>query len=171
MTGVLINRGNLGQTLMQGQCHMNMEKVVGKPQGTPRTEPFLRPFGRNQPRQHLLWTPGLQNWWWWWFSRSIVADSFNPWAVTCQAPLSMGFSRQQYWSGLSFLPPEDFPIPGIEPESLSSPTLAGGFFTTCDTWEEPKKMYTGSSNHDDGRVRCKLSMFTFSTGSKFPKNP
>ena len=92
-------------------------------------------------------------------------------SVACQAPLSMGFSRQQYWSGLSFLPPEDFPIPGIEPESLSSPTLAGGFFTTCDTWEEPKKMYTGSSNHDDGRVRCKLSMFTFSTGSKFPKNP
>ena len=92
-------------------------------------------------------------------------------SVACQAPVSMGFSRQQYWSGLSCLPPEDFPIPGIKPESLSSPTLAGGFFTTCDTWEEPKKMYTGSSNHDEGRVRCKLSMFTFSTGSKFPKNP
>ena len=117
MTGVLINRGNLGQTLMQGQCHMNMEKVVGKPQGTPRTEPFLRPFGRNQPRQHLLWTPGLQNWWWWWFSRSVVADSFDPWAVTCQAPLSMGFSRQQYWSGLPFLSPGDLPDPGIGPRS------------------------------------------------------
>ena len=45
----------------------------------------------------------------------------------CQAPLSMGFSRQEYWSGLPCPSPEDLPDPGIEP---GSPTLAGGFFTT-----------------------------------------
>ena len=41
----------------------------------------------------------------------------TPWTVACQTPLSMGFSRQEYWSGLPFLSPEDFPDPGIEPGS------------------------------------------------------
>ena len=50
-----------------------------------------------------------------------------PWTVT---PLSMAFSRQKYWSGLPFHPPGDLPDPGIEPVSLTSPALAGGFFTT-----------------------------------------
>ena len=48
--------------------------------------------------------------------------------VVCQAPLAMGFSRQEYWSGLSFPPPGDLPDPGIKLESPASPTLAGGFF-------------------------------------------
>ena len=52
-----------------------------------------------------------------------------------QAPLSMGFSRQEYWGGLSCLPPGDLPDPGIEPLPLMSPALAGGFFTTSATWE------------------------------------
>ena len=42
----------------------------------------------------------------------------------------MGFSRQEYWGELPFLPPWDLPNPGIEPMSLASPALAGGFFTT-----------------------------------------
>ena len=50
--------------------------------------------------------------------------------VACQMPLSMGFSRQEYWSGLSFPLPGDLPDPGIKPTSLMSPALAGGFFTT-----------------------------------------
>jgi len=50
--------------------------------------------------------------------------------VVCQAPLSMGFSRQEYWSGLPFPTPGDLPNPGIELASLASPALAGGFFTT-----------------------------------------
>ena len=58
-----------------------------------------------------------------------------PWAVAHQALLSMGFSRQEYWSGLSFPPPGDLPDPGIEPASLASPTLAGEFFTSTATWE------------------------------------
>ena len=47
-----------------------------------------------------------------------------------QAPLSMEFSRQEYWSELPFPPPGGLPNPGIEPSSVSSPALAGGFFTT-----------------------------------------
>ena len=52
------------------------------------------------------------------------------WAIAWQAPLSMGFSRHEYWSGLSCIPPRDLPHPGIEPASLLSPALARGFFTT-----------------------------------------
>ena len=56
--------------------------------------------------------------------------------VAHQAPLSMGFSRQEYWSGLPCPPPEDLPNPGIEPRSLTSSVLARGFFfTTSATWE------------------------------------
>ena len=59
------------------------------------------------------------------------------WTIAHQAPLSMGFSRQEYWSGLPCPPPGDLPDPGIEPVSLMSPALAGGFFTTGATWEAP----------------------------------
>ena len=52
-----------------------------------------------------------------------------PMTVTHQAPLSMGFSRQQYWSGLPCPPPGDLPDPGVEPASLISPALASGIFT------------------------------------------
>ena len=64
-------------------------------------------------------------------SRSVVSHSFvTPWTVACQAPLSMGFPRQEYWSGLPFLSPGDLPDPGIKPLSPASPALAGGFLTT-----------------------------------------
>ena len=53
-----------------------------------------------------------------------------PWTIPHQAPLSMGFSRQEFWSGLLFPSPGSFPDPGIKPMSPESPTLAGGFFTT-----------------------------------------
>ena len=52
-----------------------------------------------------------------------------------QAPLSVGFSRHEYWSGLPFPSPGHLPHPGIEPGSLTCPALAGGFFTTSATWE------------------------------------
>ena len=62
------------------------------------------------------------------FSLRVVSDSFvTPWSVAHQAPLSMGFPRQEYWSGLSFPSLGDLPNPGIEPVS---PTLADRFFTT-----------------------------------------
>jgi len=57
-----------------------------------------------------------------------MSDFFaTPWTVACQAPRSMGFSRQEYWSGLPFLSLGDLPNSGIEP---MSPSLAGRFFTT-----------------------------------------
>ena len=55
------------------------------------------------------------------------------WTVACQVPLSVDFSRQEYWSALPFPPPGDLPNPGIEPKSLTFPALAGGFFTTSAT--------------------------------------
>ena len=59
----------------------------------------------------------------------------TPWTVARQVPLSMGFPRQEYWSGLPFPSPGNLPDPGIEPSSFMSPTLAGGFFTSNATWE------------------------------------
>ena len=69
------------------------------------------------------------------FSR--VQLSATPWTVARQAPLSMGFSRQEYWSGLPCPPPGDLANPGMEPMSLTSPALAGRFFTPSTTWEAP----------------------------------
>ena len=59
------------------------------------------------------------------------------WNVARQAPLSMEFSRQKYWSGLPFPLPGDLPNLGIKPMPLASPALAGGFFTV----ESPGKPY------------------------------
>ena len=53
----------------------------------------------------------------------------TPWTVPCQAPLSVGFSRQELWSGLPCPPPGDLPNLGTEPTSLMSPALVGTFFT------------------------------------------
>ena len=64
---------------------------------------------------------------------SVVSDSVTLWTVGCQAPLSMGFSRQEYWSGLPFIPPGDLRHPETEPVSLAFPALAGGFFITAPT--------------------------------------
>ena len=66
-------------------------------------------------------------------SACIVAQSclslVTPWTVAHQAPLSMGFSRQEYWNGFSFPTPGDLPNPGIKPLSLATLALAGEFFT------------------------------------------
>ena len=59
----------------------------------------------------------------------------TPWTTASQAPLFMGFSRQENWSGLPCLPPGDLPNPGIEPVFLMSSALAGRFFTTSAVCE------------------------------------
>ena len=60
----------------------------------------------------------------------------TPWTIAHQAPLSMGLSLQEYWSGLPFPTPGDLPNPGMEPTSPVSPTLAGGWILChCATWE------------------------------------
>ena len=85
----------------------------------------------------------------WWFSRvktqcvgacccfSPVWLFVTPWALAHQAPLSMGFSRQEYWSGLPCPFPGDLPDPQIEPASLMSPALVGSFFTPSATRKAP----------------------------------
>ena len=60
------------------------------------------------------------------------------WTVARQAPLSMGFSRQEYRTGLPCHPPGDLPDLGTEPTSLMSPALACGFFITSAAWEAPR---------------------------------
>ena len=77
---------------------------------------------------------------------SVVSDSATLWTVACQTPLSMGFSRQEYWSELPYPPIGDLPNPGIEPVSPASPIyIAGGFFTT-----EP----SGKPQRANRKARC-----------------
>ena len=59
------------------------------------------------------------------------------WTVARQAPLSMGFSRQEHWSGLPCPPLGDLPDLGIQPVSLTSPALEGRLFNISVTWEAP----------------------------------
>ena len=64
------------------------------------------------------------------------------WTVAHQVPLSMGFSRQESWSGLPSPPPRNLSNPGIKLTSLMPPALAGWFFTICTTWEVQKRIHT-----------------------------
>ena len=80
----------------------------------------------------------------------------TPRTVAHQAPLSMGFSRQKYWSELPFPPPEDLLDPGFKPVFPEAPALAGGFFTTeppeksfkCEAWSHFSAHF---SNRPKGR--------------------
>ena len=69
----------------------------------------------------------------------------TPWTTTHQAPVSMEFSRQEYWSGLPSSIPEDLPNPGIKPTSPASPALGGGFFTTVPPGKS-SLLYTSFAN-------------------------
>jgi len=89
-----------------------------------------------------------------WKSNMCVLSCFSlvwllatPWTVALQAPLSMEFSRQEYWSELPWPSSGDLPNPGIEPVSLKSPALAGGFFTSSATWEAQRAAYRDLENH------------------------
>ena len=89
---------------------------------------------RNKPLHLVLSAKSLQ----------LAPTLFDPLGTAARkAPLSMGFSRKEYWSGLPFLPPGDLPDSGIEPVSLTSPGLTGGFFTTSAT-----KIYSQSPRGD-----------------------
>ena len=89
-----------------------------------------------------------------------------PWNVAQQGPLSMGFSRQECWSGLPCPPPGDLPDPGIEPESLMVPALADRFFTTSTSWETLsllfgilKHMWTSHRSETACKEETSLSLF------------
>ena len=66
---------------------------------------------------------------------SCVQLFMTKWTEACLAPLSMEFSRQEYWRTMPFLIGEDLPNSGVQPMSVLSPALANGFFTTSITWE------------------------------------
>ena len=96
-----------------------------------------------------------------------------------QAPLSRRFSRQEYWSGLPFPPQRDFTHPRIKPKSLTSPTLAGRFFTTSAIWEaqfggeERTKLSShwclhrqGKSIYDGEQIKCELASSLISSSEK-----
>ena len=82
-------------------------------------------------------------------SRSVMSDSCptlshaTPWTVVYQAPLSMGFPRQEYCSGLSFPSPGNLPNPGMEHTSPASPALEGRFFTTAPPGKPPSQNHQG----------------------------
>ena len=77
----------------------------------------------------------------------------TPWTIAHQDPPSMGFSRQEYWSGLPCPPPGDLPHPGIEPATLMSPALAGQFFITSTTWEAQGSLCYVTIIQDDVKVK------------------
>ena len=84
--------------------------------------------------QKTAWSYGA------WMSNKLLSHVWlcvTLWTVACQTPLSMGFSRQEYWSGLPYRPPRYVPDPGIEPISIISPALAGRIFTISTTWKAP----------------------------------
>ena len=74
---------------------------------------------------------------------SCVQLSETPWTVACQAPPSMGFSRQEYWSGLPYPPPRDLPDPGIEP---LSPALAADSSPLCPL-RSPSPLFIITQSH------------------------
>ena len=84
--------------------------------------------------------------------RSVLSDSATPWTVACQAPLSVRFSRQEYWSGFPFTPPGDLPDAGIKPVSPVSPALAAGLFITVLPGEHLQaSSHPGAAQHHGAR--------------------
>ena len=83
---------------------------------------------------------------------SVTSNSATPWNTAPQAPLSTGFSKQEYWSGLPFLPPGDFPDPGIEPMSPTFPAMAGRFFTTQPPGKSPRGREEDKQDFPGGSV-------------------
>ena len=78
--------------------------------------------------------------------RSGVGLFETSYPVACQAPLSMGFPRKEYWSGLPFSSPGDLPNSGVESISPASPTLAGGCFTT-ELLGKPQALWLGKNTY------------------------
>ena len=82
---------------------------------------------------------------------SCVQLFVTQWTIAHQAPLSLGFSRQEYWSGLPCPPPGDLPNQEIKPAPLTFPALAGRFLTTSATWE-PQRMEYYSAKREGGKA-------------------
>ena len=107
----------------------NISFSLGRPVHSLRIEQCVNVKCRQQPRAVLpVYVCALSH-----FQLFVTL-----WTVARRAPMSIGFSRQEYYSGLPFPLPEDLPSTGTDPASLASPALAGGFFTT----EPPGKSHT-----------------------------
>ena len=124
-----VRRGGKSLMLLVGMYTgiATLEDIMERPLKN-RNETTIRPS--NPTNGHVPWETKKKE-----KLLSHVWLFVTPWTVAYQAPLSMRFSRQEYWSGLPFPTPRDLPDPGIKPESLASPALAGRFFTTSTTWE------------------------------------
>ena len=101
------------------------------PRANPHWPALVRHPNLNQSQRFSLASPG-----------SCMLSCFSCvqlfttlWTIAPQVPLSMGFSRPEYWSGLPCPPPGDLPDPGIEPTCLTSPALTSRFFSSSTTWE------------------------------------
>ena len=91
---------------------------------------------------------------------SHVGLSATLWTSARQAPLSMGFSRQEYWSGLPCPPPGDLPDAGIELVSLMSPALAGRFLTASANWEALTSLAAVQKQPQTTWVWCFIGTFS-----------
>ena len=128
---------------------MNFKAELFGPSGLSLEQTFLSlitasapSVGPGQVHRQLSWHACMPSC----FSRVRLFATL--WTIACQAPLSMGFSRQEYWSGLPCPLSGDLLDPGIEPATLPSLALAGRFFTTRATWEA----------HQLGQVQMKVTL-------------
>ena len=99
---------------------------------------------------------------------SVVSDSFaTPWTVAHQVPLSMGFSQQEYWSGLPYPPPGDFPDPGIKPVSPAAPALHAGplCWVTRSYMQEQRALKPAPSPSSISSLQPLLTLLTFYHGA------
>ena len=99
---------------------------------------------------------------------SYVQFFATPWTVACQAFLSMELSRQEYWSVLPCPPLGNLPDPGIEPVSLTSPALAGAFFTISTICGVTGKFGLGVQNKAEQRLRVLSREHTGHSKHPFP---
>ena len=110
-------------------CCVTVDQLCVSTYSLPFESPSHPRFPHHSAPSWASWTPPLLP--------TVLShtDSAAPWTIALQAPLSMEFSRQEYWSSLPIPTPEDRPNPGVETVSLESPAWAGGIFTTSATWE------------------------------------
>ena len=91
---------------------------------------------------------------------SVVSDSVTPWTVAHQAPLSIEFSRQDYWSGLPYPSPGGLPDPGSEPACLASPILAGRFLPAAPDIPRAEKSSYGVALFPLSVLSCLFSVLS-----------